>query len=83
MWDIFEGGWVEFERTLNTYRLAPGTKHPYMEQFTVSLERELFKDASFSASFISRRWKNIMGVYDAAARYEDGRHRHPLRRQDP
>jgi hypothetical protein len=70
MWDITEGRFVEFERTLNTYRLAPGTKHPYMEQFTVSLERELFKDASFSASFISRRWKNIMGVYDMAAQYE-------------
>ncbi len=70
MWDITEGKFVEFERVLNTYRLAPGTKHPYMDQFTVSLERELFRDASFSASFVSRRWRNLIGVYDAAAQYE-------------
>jgi Carboxypeptidase regulatory-like domain/TonB dependent receptor len=70
MWDINEGKYVEFERILNTYRLAPGTKHPYMDQFTVSLERELFKDASFSASLVSRRWRNIIGVYDMAADYE-------------
>lgn len=71
MWDVGAAKFVEFERTLNSFRLAPGTKHPYMDQFTVSLERELFKDASFSASFVSRRWRNIMGVYDAAAQYEE------------
>ena len=71
MWDINEGQFVEFERTLNTYRLAPGTKHPYMDQFTVSLERELFKDASLSASFVARRWRNTMGIYDNAAQYEE------------
>jgi hypothetical protein len=70
IWDVAEGKFVEFDRVLKTYRLAPGTKHPYMDQFTVSLERELFKDASFSASFVSRRWRNTMGVYDTAAQYE-------------
>jgi hypothetical protein len=53
----------------NLYRIADGIKHPYMNQFTVGLERELFKDASFSVSYINRDWKNIIGIYDLKAQY--------------
>jgi hypothetical protein len=41
-----------------------------MDQFTVSLERELFRDASVSVSYIYRNWKNIIGVYDTKAAYD-------------
>jgi hypothetical protein len=45
------------------YSLDPGIKHPYMDQFTVSIERELFKDTSVSATFIYRDWLNIIGPF--------------------
>jgi hypothetical protein len=53
----------------NLFRIADGIKHPYMNQYVVSLERELFKDASFSVSYIRRDWKDIIGVYDLQADY--------------
>jgi hypothetical protein len=64
--------YVEFARVTheNLYTLAAGIKHPYMEQFTVGLERELFKDASMGVTFIYRNWKNIIGKYDLLADYE-------------
>lgn len=63
--------WVEFERVVHEqlYHMDPDIKHPYMEQITFSLERELFKDASFSISYINRKWKNIIGPVDRAADY--------------
>lgn len=45
-------------------------KHPYMAQFTVSLERELFKDTSMSLTYINRKWNNLIGAYDRIAAYE-------------
>ena len=45
-------------------------KHPYMAQFTVSLERELFKDTSFSVTYINRKWNNLIGAYDRVAAYD-------------
>jgi len=49
------------------YSLDPDIKHPYMNQFTASIERELFRDASLSVTYIYRDWKNIMGAIDNAA----------------
>jgi len=49
------------------YSLDPDIKHPYMNQFTASIERELFKDASLSITYIYRDWKNIIGPIDYAA----------------
>jgi len=46
------------------YRMADGIKHPYMNQFTVGVERELFKDASVGITYINRSWKNIIGLYN-------------------
>ena len=48
----------------------PNMSHPRMRQFTVSLERELFKDASLSVAYINRYWDNLVGVWDTAATYE-------------
>jgi len=72
-WDYGAAEWVEFERVVheNLYSMDPGVKHPYMEQFTLGLERELFKDASLSVTYINRTWKNIIGPVDRAADYDE------------
>ncbi|MGZ5468958.1 MAG: TonB-dependent receptor, partial [Candidatus Aminicenantales bacterium] len=71
-WDIDTSEWVEFERIVhnNLYTMDPNVKHPYMEQFTLGIERELFKDASFGVTYINRSWKNIIGPVDRAADYD-------------
>ena len=69
-WDLGTEQWYEFERIKQNWKLQDGIKHPYMNQFTFSLERELFRDASVSVSYINRDWKNIIGVYDTLAAYE-------------
>ena len=53
-----------------SYSIADDIKHPYMEQFTVSVERELFKDASFTVSYINRAWNNFILRYDRATTWE-------------
>ncbi len=70
-WDVPGEEWIEFARDVPVpYEKDANLKHPYMVQFTAGIERELFKDTSISFSFISRRWKNIVGVYDRATDYE-------------
>ncbi|MFQ6037668.1 MAG: carboxypeptidase regulatory-like domain-containing protein [Candidatus Aminicenantales bacterium] len=65
------GQWVEWFRISpeNLYRLDDSIKHPYMDQFTIGIERELFTDASLGVSFIYRNWKNFLGVWDTKADY--------------
>ena len=69
----WDGKWIEFDRTVHEslYRLADDLHHPYMNQYTVSLERELFKDTSFSISYIHRDWKNLIGAYDEKTAYKE------------
>jgi hypothetical protein len=69
-WD--GSGWVEFTRLKheNLYTMDPNIHQPYLNQFTVALERELFKDTSFSVSYIYRDWKNIIGFYDTMTNYD-------------
>jgi hypothetical protein len=69
-WDGAE--WVEFDRLVheNLYRMDPAVKHPYLDQYTVGLERELFKDASLSVSYIYRNWKNLISFYDTKSEYQ-------------
>jgi len=65
------GDWYEYStRTHGVWNLAPEIKHPYMNQYTVGIERELFKDTSFSVTYINREWKNSVGSYDNAATWE-------------
>ncbi|HOW85602.1 MAG TPA: TonB-dependent receptor [Candidatus Aminicenantes bacterium] len=52
------------------YTVASDIKHPYMTQFTVGLERELFKNASLGVTYINRKWNNLIGHYDTAGVYE-------------
>ncbi len=70
MWDPETSEWQEFGRVKQNWRIQDGIKQPYLNQFTFSLERELFKDASVSVSYINRSWKNLIGVYDTLAVYE-------------
>jgi hypothetical protein len=68
-WDGAE--FVEFDRTPSpSYSIVDDIKHPYMEQFTVSLERELFKDASFTVTYINRTWHNFILRYDRATTWD-------------
>lgn len=65
-----DGNWIEMWRDVHQeVTLSDNVKHPYMDQYTVAIERELFKDASLGVSFIYRKWKNILGVYDTLAQY--------------
>ncbi len=52
------------------YKMADGIQHPYMNQFTVGIERELFKDASVGVTYINRAWKNIIGIYNLKSDFE-------------
>ncbi len=67
----WDGEWVEWwsQPYLPTL-LADSYSHPYMDQWTVGIERELFKDTSLSVSYINRRWKSILNTYDILAQYE-------------
>jgi outer membrane receptor protein involved in Fe transport len=72
-WDYPAGEWVLNSHTVfeNLYRMDPDIVHPYMDQFTVSLERELFKDASLGLTYIDRSWKKQIAPIDLAAEYYD------------
>ena len=69
-WDLDAEDWVLwFADPASQYNMDPDIKHPYMTQWTVGIERELFKDTAFSVTYINRRWNNIIGVIDRAADY--------------
>jgi len=71
-WDLWSDDWTEMFRISpeSLYSLDPNIKHPYMNQFTASIERELFKDASFTIAYIYREWKNIIGRIDTLGQYQ-------------
>ncbi|MCX6572076.1 MAG: TonB-dependent receptor [Candidatus Aminicenantes bacterium] len=71
-WDLEAGEWAEMFRTPYTpYTMDPNIKHPYMAQFTVGIERELFKDTSFGVTYINRKWNDLIGRYNRAADYTE------------
>jgi len=63
--------WVEFTRTKHEslFKMDPDIGHPYLNQFTAGIERELFKNTSLGVTFIYRQWKNQVGQIDRAANY--------------
>lgn len=71
-WDLWSAQWAEFYRIEreDLFKMDESIKHPYMEQFVIGLERELFKNTSLSATFIYRNWKNIIGHVNYAAQWE-------------
>jgi hypothetical protein len=70
-WDPEGEYWYEASRVIHgTWVIDPEIKHPFMRQFTFGLERELFKDASLSVTYINRSFHNFQGSYNALATYE-------------
>jgi hypothetical protein len=70
-WDPADAYWYEGAREAHgTYVIDPELKHPYMRQYTLGIERELFKDASFSVTYINRTYHNFQGAWNALAAYE-------------
>jgi hypothetical protein len=70
-WDPAGQNWYEDHRVVTgNYNIDPGIKQPFMRQFTVGLERELFEDASFSVTYINRSYHNFIAAYNALATYE-------------
>jgi hypothetical protein len=70
-WDLNRERWVEmFSIEHDAYEMDPKIQHPYMGQWTVGIERELFKDTSFGVSYINRTWHNIIAPVDRAGVYE-------------
>jgi len=65
------GEWFEWFRIppQGAFTMDPNIKHPYMTQWTVGIERELFKDASLGVTYINRTWNDVIGRYDRAAEY--------------
>lgn len=61
--------WYQQELTENL--LADNIGHPYMDQYTIGIERELFKDTSLGISYINRRWKSILNPYDILGEFEE------------
>jgi len=72
-YDLGDEAWHEMFRIPPTpYKMDPNIKHPYMEQITIGIERELFKDTSLGVTYINRKWKDIIGRYDRASDYTAG-----------
>ncbi len=70
-WDPEGQFWYEDHRVrTGNYKLDPGLKQPFMRQFTAGIERELFKDTSFSVTYINRSYHNFIAAYNALATYE-------------
>jgi hypothetical protein len=70
-WDQEGQDWYEYNRNVHgTWTLDPELKHPFMRQYTIGIEREMFKDASFSVTYINRTYHNFQGAWNALATYE-------------
>jgi hypothetical protein len=70
LYDPNSGSWDQmYSIPHNPFTMDPDIRHPYMTQFTVGIERELFKDTSLGVTYINRRWNNIIGRYNRAADY--------------
>ena len=69
-WDVPGAFWYEYNRDVHgTYVIDPEIKHPFMRQWTIGVERELFKDASFSVTYINRTYHNFQGQWNALATF--------------
>ncbi len=69
--ELIDGEWEEWARWPYYQTILADTySHPYMDQWTVGIERELFKDASLGISYINRKWRSILNTYDILGQYE-------------
>lgn len=71
-WYEWDGEWYKwYQQELSETILADNIGHPFMDQFTIGIERELFKDTSIGISYINRKWKSILNTYDILGKYEE------------
>jgi len=71
MYDPLSSSWdLMYDIPHDPYVMDPDIKHPYMTQWTVGIERELFKDTSLGVTYIDRKWNNLVGHYDTLGVYE-------------
>jgi len=70
-WDLGTNDWVEMYRIEHEdlYSIDADIRHPYMHQVVAGIERDLSNNMSFSATFIYRKWANIIGPIDTKANY--------------
>lgn len=70
---------VEISRSdpQTAYAIDPHVSHSYVDQYTVGVERELFRDFSLQVQYIRKNFKNFMGFIDTGSIYA------PVDRQDP
>jgi hypothetical protein len=70
-WNLDTSQWDVYKTYYHgNWSIDPNLKHPYMEQITGSLERELFKDTSFSITYIYRNFHNFIAPYNSLGTYE-------------
>ncbi len=70
LYDPLTESWDEmYSIPHNPFTMASNIKHPYMTQFTVGIERELFKNTSLGVTYINRKWNDLIGRYNRAADY--------------
>jgi len=70
-WNLDTSTWDEYKRNVHgTWSVDSNIKHPYMDQFTAGLERELFKDTSFSVTYIYRSFHNFISPYNTLAAFK-------------
>ncbi len=70
-WNLDTLAWDEYKRNVHgTWSVDSNVKHPYMDQFTAGLERELFKDTSFSITYIYRSFHNFVSPYNTLAAFK-------------
>lgn len=53
----------------NPATVNPDIKYPVMDQVTFGIERELMRDMSLSATFVWRKWKNMIYSVNSGATY--------------
>jgi hypothetical protein len=70
-WNLDTQTWDEYKRNVHgTWSVDPNLKHPYMDQFTGGLERELFKDTSLSVTYIYRNFHNFISPYNTLSTFK-------------
>jgi len=52
------------------YEIDPDIKHPFIREFTVGVDRELFKNTSLNISFYYRKMARFFGLVNTAARWQ-------------
>jgi len=73
MYEVLPGGKkVEIYRVnySNPATIDPDIKMPSVDQFTIGIERELWKNTSGGVSFIWKKWKNLLYRINTGATYQ-------------